>query len=157
MSAALSRLSISQTNRVRGYLPEALKKRVRDAAARRCGYCLSPQHLVMARLEIEHIIPLSKGGSDDEENLWLACPLCNSHKGSQTAARDPETNTIQPLFNPRTERWYKHFCWDETGTKIVGLTPTGRATVVALKLDSDLDALLVRSLWVQAGWHPPES
>ena len=142
---------------MRGYLPEALKRRVRDAAKNRCGYCLSPQRLVMARLEIEHITPLSKGGSDEEKNLWLACPLCNSHKGSQTAARDPETNTIQPLFNPRTDLWAEHFRWNEAGVKIVGLTPTGRVTVIALKLDSDPDALLVRSLWVKAGWHPPTS
>lgn len=142
---------------MRSYLPETLKRRVRDAAKNRCGYCLSPQRLVMARLEIEHITPLSKGGSDAEENLWLACPLCNSHKGSQTEEGDPETNTIQPLFNPRTDPWAKHFQWNEAGVKIIGLTPTGRATVIALKLDSDPDALLVRSLWVQAGWHPPTS
>ncbi|WP_260441293.1 HNH endonuclease [Microcystis sp. M31BS1] len=35
-------------------------------------------------LEIEHIIPKAKGGSDDEYNLWLACRLCNGYKGRQT-------------------------------------------------------------------------
>jgi hypothetical protein len=40
------------------------------AARNRCGYCLSPQHLVMARLEIENIIPLAQKGSSDESNLW---------------------------------------------------------------------------------------
>lgn len=141
---------------MRGYLTESLKQRVREAAGNRCGYCLSPQRLVMARLEIEHLRPVSKGGTDDEANLWLACPLCNSHKGSQTEAPDSETGRLYPLFNPRTQGWAEHFRWDDSGTKIIGLTPTGRATVVALKLDSDPDALLVRSLWVQAGWHPPE-
>ncbi len=142
---------------MRGYLSEVLKRRVREAAGHRCGYCLSPQRLVMARLEIEHIVPVSKGGFDEEDNLWLACPLCNSYKGSQVEAQDPETGAIQPLFNPRVERWHNHFRWDDAGVKIVGTTPKGRATVTALKLDSDPDALLVRSLWVQAGWHPPES
>ena len=111
----------------------------------------------MARLEIEHLTPLSKGGGSEEDNLWLACPLCNSHKGSQTEAPDPETGSVHPLFNPRTDRWLEHFRWDEAGVKVIGTTPIGRATVAALKLDSDPDALLVRSLWVQAGWHPPES
>lgn len=142
---------------MRGYLSEDLKRRVREAAGHRCGYCLSPQRLVMARLEIEHIVPISKGGSDEEANLWLACPLCNSYKGSQVEARDPETGIAQPLFNPRIDHWRDHFRWDDAGVKIVGTTPMGRATVTALKLDSDPDALLVRSLWVQAGWHPPES
>jgi hypothetical protein len=35
-------------------------RRVREAARHRCGYCLSPQHLVMARLEVEHINPLAR-------------------------------------------------------------------------------------------------
>jgi AhpD family alkylhydroperoxidase len=41
----------------RNYIPVEVERRVRAAARNRCGYCLSPQHLVMARLEIEHIIP----------------------------------------------------------------------------------------------------
>lgn len=54
--------------------PVEIERRVRETAQNRCGYCLSPQHLVMARLEIEHIIPLSKGGSDDESNESHATP-----------------------------------------------------------------------------------
>lgn len=38
-------------------IPADVERRVRAAARNRCGYCLSPQHLVMARLEIEHIYP----------------------------------------------------------------------------------------------------
>ncbi len=68
-----------------------VERRVREAAQHRCGYCLSPQHLVMARLEIEHIIPLARGGTDDESNLWLACPLCNGHKSDKIEALDPQT------------------------------------------------------------------
>ena len=40
--------------------------------------------------------------------------------------------------------------------RIVGLTPTGRATVVALHLSDEPDALQGRSYWVLAGWHPPD-
>ena len=133
----------------------AVADRVRAAARNRCGYCQSPQHLVMARLEVEHIIPLAKGGSDDESNLWLACPICNRHKSDKIVALDPVTGETWPLFNPRTQVWSEHFCWSEDGLRIVGLTPIGRATVEALHLSHDLDALEVRSYWIQAGWHPP--
>ncbi|MEH1781418.1 MAG: HNH endonuclease signature motif containing protein [Nostoc sp.] len=68
----------------RFYISVEIERRVRTDARNRCGYCLSPQHLVMARLEIEHIIPISKGGSNDESNLWLACPLCNRYKSDKT-------------------------------------------------------------------------
>ncbi|HEY1389706.1 MAG TPA: HNH endonuclease [Ktedonobacterales bacterium] len=136
-------------------IPASVDRRIRAAANNRCGYCLSPQHLVMARLEIEHIVPLAKGGTDEESNLWLACPICNSHKSDKTTAIDPDTNTTVSLFNPRTDSWWDHFEWAEDGLRIVGRTPGGRATVIALHLSDDPDALAVRSYWVLAGWHPP--
>jgi hypothetical protein len=138
------------------YLPVDLVRRVREAARHRCGYCLSPQRLVMARLEIEHVIPRARGGADDESNLWLSCPLCNRRKSDRTHAIDPESDATVPLFHPRHQRWSEHFRWSEDGLRIyLGLTPTGRATVGALRLDNDPDALVVRSYWVLAGWHPP--
>jgi len=136
-------------------IPIELAKRIRETAGNRCGYCLSPQHLVMARLEIEHIVPLARGGSDEENNLWLACPLCNNHKSDKTEAVDPETEKSVLLFNPRIQRWSDHFRWSDDGIRIIGLTPVGRATVAALHLSDDPDALEVRSYWVIAGWHPP--
>ena len=53
-----------------------------------------------------------------------------------------------------TQRWTEHFRWEENGLLIVGVTPTGRATVNAVQLNR---APLVNSrrLWVSAGWHPP--
>ena len=139
----------------RDYLSVDLVRRVREAAGHRCGYCLSPQRLVMARLEVEHVIPLARGGTDDESNLWLGCPLCNRYKGDRTAAADPESGAVVPLFHPSRQRWSDHFEWSEDGLRVLGRTPTGRATVAALRLDDDPDALIVRSYRVLAGWHPP--
>jgi HNH endonuclease len=99
---------------------------------------------------------LSKGGSDDESNLWLACPVCNGHKSDKIQAVDCETGETVALFNPRQQRWADHFQWLPNGIQIEGKTSVGRATVVALHLDIDPDALEVRSYWVQAGWHPPK-
>src|SRR5581483_10935122 len=125
-----------------------------EAAANRCGYCLAEQCHVLGILEIEHIITLACGGGDEELNLWLSCGLCNRYKGVQLEYFDPESLTIVPLFNPRTQKWSEHFCWDAAGTGILGLTSAGRATVEALKLNNSL-AVEVRSGWVTAGWHPP--
>ncbi len=136
-------------------IPIETDRRIRAEAGNRCGYCLSPQHLVMARLEIEHILPLAKGGSDDETNLWLACPICNGHKSDKIAAVDPLTDVTVALFNPRTQSWWDHFMWADDGMRIIGRTPVGRATIAVLHLSDDPDALAVRSYWVLAGWHPP--
>ena len=106
------------------------------------------------RLEIDHILPESLGGLTDEENLWLACSLCNDHKGDRIAALDPETGEIVRLFNPRFQEWHEHFTWNETSDRIIGLTPIGRATVIALNLNR-FSLVRARQLWNIAGWHPP--
>lgn len=135
-------------------ISEELRARVRAKAGNRCGYCQSLQKYVLGILEIDHIIPKAAGGSDDENNLWLACSLCNKYKGIQTHAFDPITQEWVQLFNPRTDKWWQHFAWSEEGTEIIGLTDCGRATVIALKFNHKI-AVTVRRQWVSAGWHPP--
>ena len=129
-----------------------LKIKIRAQAKNRCGYCLLPQMLNPGLLEIEHITPIAAGGTDDEENLWLACRLCNGYKGVQTKAIDPKTSEIVLLFNPRKDIWNEHFKWNKE--KIVGTTNRGRATVQALKLNNEI-ILPVRKRWIAAGWFPP--
>jgi hypothetical protein len=67
------------------------------------------------------------------------------------SAQPPERLRVERSRNSATD----HFEWVDNGTRILGLSPEGRATVVALKLNNSL-AIRVRSNWVQAGWHPPE-
>ena len=113
----------------RDYLPVDLVRRVREAAGHRCGYCLSPQRLVMARLEVEHVIPVARGGTDDESNLWLSCPLCNRSKGDRTVATDPETGAVVPLFHPRRQRWSDHSGGPQTASaSSAGRRPGARAS-----------------------------
>lgn len=95
-----------------------------------------------------------KAGSDELENLCLACELCNQYKWTKTEFNDPQTGQSIALFNPRQQRWSDHFQWSKDGTEITGLTACGRATVAALQLNNSL-AVVVRQNWVRAGWHPP--
>lgn len=64
---------------------------------RKCSYC-GAEHLP---LEIEHIVPKSRGGSNRVLNLSLACHNCNQKKGTQTAAEfgrpDIQDKANQPL------------------------------------------------------------
>ena len=136
-------------------ISEALTGRIRAAADNRCGYCLTPQRFAMQVLEIEHITPRAAGGTDDEENLWLACRLCNNAKGVKTHGYDPVTGRRVPLFNPRSQKWRRHFYWSDDGVRLMGRTSCGRATVETLNLNNEI-ALVVRQNWVSAGWHPPD-
>lgn len=55
-------------------------------------------------------------------------------KADRTSAQDPETSAQANLFHPVQQVWQEHFKFE--GTIIKGLTPTGRATVAALDLNS---------------------
>jgi 5-methylcytosine-specific restriction endonuclease McrA len=109
---------------------------VRHRAGNRCEYCGLPQELSpVAQLQVEHIIPRKHGGGDEDLNLALACIDCNLAKSSNLTGIDPTTGQTDSLFNPRSERWSDHFAWQ--GTLLVGLTPTGRATIRVLNINDD--------------------
>jgi hypothetical protein len=110
----------------------------------------------MGTLEVEHLVPRAKGGSNEEDNLWLSCSLCNRYKGAQISVIDPLTGNTEQLFNPRYDSWRDHFRWSTDDVRIEGLSSVGRATVEALKLNNEL-SVEVRRNWVRAGWHPPET
>ncbi len=135
-------------------IPRYQRERVTAEADFRCGYCLTDQRVSGAQMHIEHLIPRVRGGGSERSNLWLSCAWCNSYKGTRTDARDPETGDHVALFNPRNQRWSEHFAWSDGGVRIVGLTPSGRATVEALRLNNPY-IVPARRLWVIAGWHPP--
>jgi hypothetical protein len=136
------------------YIPEAARRRVIEAFGNLCSYCQAAQQYVLSKLEIEHIIPIALGGSNDEWNLCLACRLYNLYKSDQIEATDPISKAIVALFDLRTQAWSDHFQWSQDGAIIVGLTPVGRATVEALHLNNEI-AVEVRRNWVLVGWHPP--
>jgi len=137
------------------FIPRSVKEKVAADARYRCGYCQLQQDVAGIQLHVEHIIPEAAGGNSTIENLWLACPTCNNRKGTQTHAIDPQTEKVVPLFNPRKQQWKQHFAWSADGLEMRGLTPTGRATILALKTNQPF-MLRVRRRWVIAGWHPPK-
>jgi hypothetical protein len=136
------------------HVSQALRDKISDQARNRCGYCLTSAAIVGMPMEIDHLIPEALAGETDEENLWLACPLCNGHKSDRIAYMDVVTGEVVRLFDPRRQVWSQHFTWTADGICIVGLTPTGRATVAALNLNR-ATLVLARQMWVKVGWHPP--
>jgi hypothetical protein len=132
-----------------------LADRVKARASQRCEYCLTPDLLTGQEGEIDHIEPQARGGTTHYDNLCLACAPCNGFKLDRTAAVDAETGLTVPLFNPRTQRWHEHFMWSDDGTRIIGVTPCGRATVSVLKMNRPL-VTAARALWVSTGLYPPD-
>lgn len=48
----------------------------------RCAYCLT----VGGALEVDHIVPVSRGGSNNDDNLTAACKPCNRGKSNKLLA-----------------------------------------------------------------------
>lgn len=136
------------------YIPKALKAAVFERASNCCEYCYSQDRFATQSFNLDHIYPRSLGGTTDFENLALACPGCNSHKSNKIEAVDPVTQEKVGLFHPRTQIWEEHFAWSERYTVIIGLTPTGRATVVALQLNRK-KLINLRKVLYEVGEHPP--
>lgn len=127
-------------------------RRVHERATFQCEYCQTGQRVTGQAMHVEHIKP---GGGDDMDNLALACATCNQSKARATAAPDPDTGDLVPLYNPRIHVWAEHFEWTENGTMLRGLTPVGRATIVRLQMNV-ARIVNARKVWVRAGEHPPD-
>lgn len=134
-------------------IPETIRRRVADLAGHRCSYCRSPE-IVGIPMLIDHIIPVSAGGSSDIDNLCLACYRCNEFKWAKQESRDPLTGTSVALFRPRVQIWAEHFAWSRDGLRIMGLTACGRATIEVFHLN-DLRLIQARRIWMLVGLHPP--
>lgn len=83
-----------------------------------CAYC----HAKNVPLQVEHIVPRTRGGTDRVSNLTMACALCNRAKGSQTATEfghpEVQKKCQQPLADAaavNVTRWVIYRVLLETG------------------------------------------
>jgi hypothetical protein len=141
-------------------IDDATKEIVRKRANYLCEYCHSPERISTTRFTVDHLIPKSIGGSDELNNLALACRCCNERRYNFVTGYDLETKAVVPLFNPRQQIWSEHFMWSANGRTIIGVTPIGRATCKRLDINDerypqDDSIRSARGFWVQAGLHPP--
>ena len=136
-----------------------ISRTVERRAAGRCEYCRMHQSLQGATFHVEHIIPRSRSGKSEIENLAWACPGCNLHKSNRVEVSAPEDQEPVPLFHPRRQAWDEHFCWE--GYQVIGITRIGRATVETLVLNHERrikirEAEALFNLFPPSGADPPD-
>ena len=126
---------------------------VAERAGHRCEYCHAPEAIFNLPFEVEHIVPTSRGGPDDESNQALACRACSLYKSDQQSGIDQTTREVVRLFHPRRDRWDEHFRVESEDGVIQGLTPVGRVTVACLRMNRDVQHEARRS-WMQLKLYP---
>lgn len=124
-------------------MAKSLRQLVRDRAQRRCEYCQMPEDGDVQPFQLDHIRATKHSGPTSFQNLAWSCLPCNVFKGPNVAGYDPESDSLQPLFNPRRDDWTEHFEW--TGAELVGLTPIGRTTIQVLRIN-ETDRIELRQL-----------
>jgi hypothetical protein len=125
---------------------------VAQRAAHYCEYCGAPEAVFNFPFELEHVHPRARGGSDEHENLALACRSCNLHKADAVDGRDPVETKTAPLFNPRRNIWGEHFSVQADGI-ILGKTAVGRATIERLRMNSSVQ-VEARQQWLKLKLFP---
>ena len=135
-------------------IPVNVQHLIRERAQYLCEYCHTSELWQYVRFTIDHIIPITQGGTDDLENLTLACFHCNRRKSSHISGVDPSTRQEVPLFHPRKDIWNDHFIWSSDKLSIIGLTAVGRTTVEVLELNRER-TLRIRAADIVVGRHPP--
>ena len=81
-------------------MDNATRELVRSRAGLRCEYCRLAQRRAELTHHIEHIVAKQHGGSDQVDNLALACHRCNLTEGAELDGnRSPiwrDRNAVQP-------------------------------------------------------------
>ena len=135
-------------------MKRSVRKFISLRAGHRCEYCqLHESDQPLISFHVEHIVAKKHHGSDDIDYLAWACLECNLRKSSNLSGRDVVTGRVVVLFNPRRQRWNRHFAWD--GAWLVGLTPCGRATVDVLNINAP-HRVDLRKLLILGRVFPPE-
>ncbi|MDE6455005.1 MAG: HNH endonuclease [Dysosmobacter sp.] len=72
----------------------------------RCAYCGG--YIKFKEMQVDHVMPLRKGGADTLENMLPACRSCNHYKGSLTMAQFRKSVERMPEVLMRDNVTYKN-------------------------------------------------
>ena len=134
-------------------IPKTIRKQVIERDERRCRYCGLAQLGQAAVFHVNHIVPKSRGGLTEEANLALQCPYCSLHKSDKITATDSWNGGTVSLFDPLRQSWDEHFQLNASGV-LDGKTPTGRATIEALRMNDALPRI-ARTVQIALGFLTP--
>lgn len=131
-------------------ISQFIQLKVRKRAKYLCEYCHADERWQFVPFTVDHIVPISEGGTDSLENLALACFHCNRHKSNKQMVGKI------PIFNPREMSWNEHFIWSKDYLRILPNTETGTVTIELLNLNRER-LLIIRADDILVNRHPPKN
>ena len=94
--------------------PKFSRRNVFSRDRNTCQYC--GRTFSSENLNLDHVVPKSRGGQMTWENIVLSCIPCNTRKGSHTPkeanmslVRTPYCPTAKQLYQPTPERLFQRF------------------------------------------------
>ena len=135
------------------YISAELRRLVVLRAEGLCEYCLLHEEDTFYGCQVDHILSEKHGGPTLADNLAYACSFCNLHKGSDVGTFVPGTQRLVRFFNPRIDRWNKHFRLDSDGITILSLTEIGEATARIFGFNTE-SRLQERRILERVGRYP---
>ena len=136
---------------MRDSVGRALRRQVSERAHARCEYCRTPEWILLAGCEVDHVISRKHGGITDASNLAFSCARCNRAKGSDIGSVLSATGQFCRMFNPRIDRWEEHF--GREGARLFPRTDVAEVTIRILRLN-DQERMAERALLQQIGEYP---
>lgn len=84
-----------------GYIPlsNTIRNKIKERDGNKCNYCGS-----VDMLEIDHIIPISRGGNSTEDNLQVLCKSCNSAKSNHIVNHKESIKQKRVVFNENSNQ-----------------------------------------------------
>ncbi len=133
-------------------LNASIREAVIKRAKNRCEYCQMHQSLQGGTFHVEHVVPRSRGGLSELDNLAWAYISCNLHKSDRSELLSPDGNSSIRFFSPRIDAWSEHFAWDDY--EVVAKSEIGQATITSLHLN-DARRIKVRQAEQMFDLFPP--
>ncbi len=96
-----------------------------------CGICKLP---VKGKWELDHRIPIARGGPHTYANVQVAHPKCNRHKGAKMKIEELQDEALQLLFNRPTSNDVEVLEWVRDRAKWLGLDKQGQGQLLGAYL-----------------------
>ena len=93
------------------YFDTETRERILKKSKCKCARC--GKELNMSNMTIDHIIPLSKGGTNKEYNLIAMCKKCNKEKGSSVFKPSDYYKGIPKYMLPKLDKMFEEYMYGE--------------------------------------------